>query len=558
MTCARRRPGRALAAAIAGLLIFRACSRVDPPPPAKGAAAALRLILSGENEGLRTSGGIALDSGALLIRFYERRGGHPAWSGGGGVLPAASSLVSFLNGVEEEGLNPDDYHAGAIAALMGRLASSDDGAEEDMSRELADLDVLLTDAFLAAGRHLEGGRLDARTLETARGGEWPESDGPAALEAALARGTVRETLAELAPKHEQYVLLRDAYRALRRLESDAVLIDGSGENGPYGADPGAGILGPALAAALDLDLSERAGRSEAGGALTRRIERFRRRAGLSPRGGTDGEFVRALNGALAALRRRLDANLERWRWLRNDLGGTHVLVDTAAFVLRLVRDGRTLMSMKVVVGKETWPTPVFSSEIKAVVFNPVWNTPPRVLRLELGNSIRDDPKYLETNAMKLFLGWGAEEREVARDEVDWTKEEWKELDLHLRQYAGPANVLGRIKFDMPNVHDVFLHDTPYRDDFQRDVRLFSHGCIRAEQPVDLAEFMLRGRGWSRERILAAMEAGKEGSVPLGAPLDIHVAYITALAEPDGRIRLRRDVYGRDGRIERALLRRPPP
>ena len=262
-----------------------------------------------------------------------------------------------------------------------------------------------------------------------------------------------------------------------------------------------------------------------------------------------------LAAALARLRaeghaqeaRRVELNLDRWRWLPESLGGRYVLVNIPSYELRLVDGGKEALRMKVVVGKAFNPTPVFSDEITYLVFNPRWNIPPNILVEEIVPEVQKDRGYLERHDMEIVK----DGQIVSVGDVDLDEPK----SFEIRQRSGPKNALGLVKFGLPNKFDVYLHDTPADALFSRTSRAFSHGCVRLEKPVELAQALLRDQPkWTRVAIEKAMQDGTEQHVELRSPIPVHIVYLTAWAEQDGTLRFGEDVYGHDQTQSAALTR----
>jgi murein L,D-transpeptidase YcbB/YkuD len=225
-------------------------------------------------------------------------------------------------------------------------------------------------------------------------------------------------------------------------------------------------------------------------------------------------------------------NMERWRWLPDDLGSRHVMVNIPAFRLDVIEGGKSVLAMNVVTGKKASPTPVLSDRMKYVVFSPYWNIPSDIVEHEIAPKAEKDPGYLERNDI----------------EVD-------EEGGRYRQRPGKGNSLGLVKFVFPNHFNVYLHDTPAHALFDRIERDFSHGCVRLERPMDLAKYVLRDQTeWTEDKISAAMQAGVERSVTLEEPLPIYLVYFTAWEE-DGVLKTVPDVYGHDRRHNAAAAPR---
>jgi murein L,D-transpeptidase YcbB/YkuD len=233
-------------------------------------------------------------------------------------------------------------------------------------------------------------------------------------------------------------------------------------------------------------------------------------------------------------------NMERWRWLPQDLGQRYILVDVPAYTLHVVEQDQSVMAMRVVVGKPSWPTPVLSATMSYIVLNPDWRVPPNIATRELVPILRANPGYLAQNNMRLSDG----AHEVDPRSVDWSQVSTKNFPYRLRQAPGPKNPLGTIKFMFPNRFQVYLHDTPSRTLFAKPTRAFSHGCIRVEKPMDLAEYVLRGV-LSREHIAAGLGRRTSRTVPLAQPLPTYLVYRTVLVKNDGTIQFRPDIYGYD-------------
>jgi murein L,D-transpeptidase YcbB/YkuD len=272
----------------------------------------------------------------------------------------------------------------------------------------------------------------------------------------------------------------------------------------------------------------------------------------------DAPTLAELNVAPARRVRQLELNLERWRWLPQDLGHRHILVNIAGFELDVVEDGQTVLDMRVVVGRPYRRTPVFSDTMRYLVLSPYWHVPRNIAVRDKLPLIKRDPAYLAKQELRLFAREGGTVREVDASAVDWTAVTPANFTYELRQEPGPLNALGRVKFMFPNKYNVYLHDTPARELFARASRDFSSGCIRLEKPLELAVQLLRhDPRWTRMRLDSMIAQRVERMVPLAEPVPVHLLFWTAWAAPDGSIHFRRDLYGRDARLERALVAPAP-
>lgn len=239
--------------------------------------------------------------------------------------------------------------------------------------------------------------------------------------------------------------------------------------------------------------------------------------------------------------RQIAQNMERWRWLPQELGRRYILVDVTAYALEVIERGHPVMSMRVVVGKPSWPTPVLSATMSYVVLSPDWRVPPNIAAKEFLPILRANPAYLAQNNMRLTSGT----QEVDPRSVDWSRVSSKNFPYRIRQEPGPRNPLGNIKFMFPNRFHVYLHDTSSRSLFAKPDRALSHGCVRVEKPTELAEYVLRGV-LSRERIVASLGQRTSRTVMLPDPLPVYFVYRTVLVKDDGTAQFRPDIYGYDG------------
>jgi murein L,D-transpeptidase YcbB/YkuD len=251
-------------------------------------------------------------------------------------------------------------------------------------------------------------------------------------------------------------------------------------------------------------------------------------------------------------------NMERWRWLPHDLGAFYVTVNIPEFSLRVVKDDETIHNTRVIVGKTHTQTPIFSNEMRTVVFGPYWHVP---------NSIKVDEirPYLRQEASWFFGGGGWNTSVLQRHglrvryggrEVDPRMLDWNRVDMRsveLFQPPGPGNVLGQVKFMFPNKHDVYMHDTNQKHLFARGARAESHGCMRVQNPDQLATIIMGyDQGWSRARVLSALNDSYDRQVPLKEKIPVHITYFTAKVNPDGSISTYGDLYGHDARMAAAL------
>ncbi|HET8713991.1 MAG TPA: L,D-transpeptidase family protein [Gemmatimonadales bacterium] len=525
-------------AGVAGVLLVAALLQQRGAAPARSPDDVLAEQIRLREE----ASGIRLARRATLLGFYARRAFRPAWNHEHGPNRLADDLVAALNRADLEGLNPADYHVDAIGSLLAyvRLAAAN-GRTPEPAR-LADLDLLLTDAFLLYGSHLLGGRVDPESLYPLWNATPRRADLGTLLEDALQTRRIARALQRLAPTHEGYQRLRAALARERAFAE-------SGAWPVLPKNPSVALLRERLYAEGDLEKKEGA---EFDDDLRYALRRFQARHGLESTGALDPETLAELNVTAEERVRQIALNLERWRWLPQDLGRRRVEVNIAAYELQLIEDDEVAMRMRVVVGREYRRTPVFSDTIRYIVLNPNWYVPKTIALDELIPKIRGDSTYLERFGMHLT---DSESRAVDPREVDWNAVTVDNFPFRLRQEPGRLNALGRMKFMFPNRYDVYLHDTPSRHLFAEAQRDFSHGCIRLEKPLDLAVHLMKKSKWDQEAIESALDEGTERTLYLPRPTPIHLLYFTAWADADGTIHFREDINGADQPLSRALAKK---
>ena len=251
-------------------------------------------------------------------------------------------------------------------------------------------------------------------------------------------------------------------------------------------------------------------------------------------------------------------NMERWRWLPHDLGEFYVTVNIPEFMLRVVKDDGPVHTSRVVVGKTRTPTPVLSDEIQTVVFGPYWNVPTSIKVDEIRPYLRQEASWFfggggwNTSVLQRHgLGVRYGGREIDPDSVDWNRVDIRNLELY--QPPGPGNVLGKVKFVFPNKHDVYMHDTPQKYLFAHPVRAESHGCMRVQNPDQLAAILMKhDQGWSQARTYSSLDTGYDFQVPLRGRIPVHITYFTVKVNSDGSLSTYGDIYGHDLRMAAAL------
>ncbi len=317
---------------------------------------------------------------------------------------------------------------------------------------------------------------------------------------------------------------------------------------PGSDDPRLGILAKRLAASGDLADDEIVARNY-GEALQDAVRRFQARHGLATDALVGRATLRALNVPIEERIDQIRVNLERTLAVSDMDEDFFVLVSIAAFKAAIIRDGQTIWTMKVIVGGKDNETPELRSVLKSVVFNPTWSVPRSIATEEMLPDIKQDPDFFAKGGYELY---DREGNRVDPALVDWSTFSKNNFPFRLVQKPGPGNQLGQIKFMIPNRYSVCMHDTPAKYLFASSKRALSHGCIRIDDPLAFAEFVLRVEGWTRDEIDSQIESGNTKTIALAKPLPVYVLYMTAEVDDLGRIHFYNDVYGRDASVLKAL------
>lgn len=497
-------------------------------------------------------GGNIYPASPALSRFYLRRADRPAWCGPYGPLVQADGLLRMLRQVAGDGLDPQDYHLSLIEARMAEWRGTGTVFRGLSLVGLAELDLLLTDAFLRCGVHLQRGRVEAREIHPEWQARVVRADLASLLQTALDLNRVESVLRGLRPPQSGYELLRQGLEEYRQIAARGGWLrvpEGRLRRG--GRGEAVEKLCQRLAAAGDLP-TELAQQRHFDRKVKGALERFQQRHGLEASGRVDSATLAVLNVPVEGRIAQIELNMERWRWLPHDPGIRYVLVRIADFELEVVENGEPVIRMRVIVGKPYWRTPIFGSVMTHLEFNPYWYIPRSIAVEEILPLVRQDSTYLSRKRIRVAAGGADTARGIVADSIDWNGISEAEFDYLFTQLPGPGNPLGRVKFFFPNPFDVYLHDTPNPELFERSVRDFSHGCIRLEKSLELATYVL-GEDWSQERVEGAVASAENRQVLLPEPLPVYVLYWTAWVDEEGMVQFREDVYDGDGRLREALV-----
>lgn len=479
-----------------------------------------------------------------LAEHYRQQGFKPLWIKDGQLAPRATAMLKVMSEADAEGLEAARYLPPSLSTFDATPPSYDPAA-------MARLDVEITAMALRYAREASGGQFDPRRLSLYND-ITPSAVAPSLAMKILAWSPFpAEYLKSLQPTHEAYAAMKVALAELRAQSETApppepiadgkiVKVGKSDERidavRQRLADlgyPGA-LMAEGLSEVLDADLSAQ-------------LRLFQKASGIKPTGLLGPQTVAALNDQNQNREReiaKLLDNMERMRWLPKSLGSRYVFVNQAAFEVRVMDNGREVWQSRVIVGRPMTQTAAFHDEIETVVFNPSWGVPQSIIVNEYLPKLRNDPNYLDRMGFKVVNAQG---RVVSSDSVDWWGYSTRS-PVGIQQPPGSDNALGELKFLFPNSHDIYMHDTPSRQLFDKDERAFSHGCVRVENPREFATILL---GWDPAKVDDTTDSGRSQSIKLPEKVPVHITYFTAWPDESGKIRYFNDIYDRDKTMDNA-------
>lgn len=484
-----------------------------------------------------------------ISAFYSNRDFIPVWVNEQGQLNRlGNELRDQLESAWEEGLPAQDdnlQHIENTLTGIKRLSSRN----SSFPAMVSELDIFLTQAYFDYASALSTGIVDPAKLDVI----WtihPEAPDLAAhLEQAAAKGDIAGSLEKLKPEHEQYELLKQAYHKLMEAETEGGWpLPGSRETDPDNDSEAFVIrLKEYLYATGDLSnrdsayLQSPAFDSE----LTEAVKRFQLRHGLLQDGIPGKNTLEAMNVPLNDRISQIRLNLERMRWLPDDFGSNHIIINIPDFSFEFYRQGELIQEMNVVVGQNENYTPVLEDTLSRIIFNPTWNIPNSIATEEIFPKMLEDSTFMEKNAYSVLRDSYVSEDTIDIHSFDWSEVSRDSFPFFIIQHPGPLNSLGRIQFMLQNQYSIYLHDTPANHLFDREQRDFSHGCVRLEQPGELAMILLQDQ-LPNDSIMKYMSEDEKKVIPLEEKIPVHLIYQTAWASDENMLHFREDIYGFDG------------
>jgi len=493
-----------------------------------------------------------------ILDYYAAPDAKLLWVDENGLNARAKAVMEEIGKADDYGLRASDYKLPKADGLSGADTQA-----------LADAEITLSLAALRYARDARGGRIEPVRIDPNLDPTLALPDPLQVMESLAIRSDAAAYLRSFQPSQPQFEALRKALLAARggKPEDDIVRIP----DGPalkLGVEDGQVEL---LRTRLNIETPASGNAKRFDEAVEEAVKRFQMTHGAVPDGvvgpGTRRLLNRQSQHASSSTRfKQILVNMERWRWLPSDLGSFYVAANIPEFMVKVVDDGKPVFTTRIVVGKPDKQTPVFSNEMKEIVFNPYWNVPNSIKVEELMPSIRGggdwffgggaggwDTSVFARNGLRVAIGT----REVDPSMLDWSRIDIRSLNVY--QPPGPTNVLGTVKFLFPNKHDVYMHDTTQKNLFAKTVRAESHGCMRVQNPDQFAVTLLKHvQGWSAPQVSSAIANSEDEHVALKQKIPVYINYFTLWVNADGSISSFRDIYGHDSRMAAALFGEPLP
>jgi murein L,D-transpeptidase YcbB/YkuD len=477
---------------------------------------------------------------AQLDSFYMLRNYQAIWSG-------SSQLDSLRNLIEEvgnEGLRPNDYVIDKIQAKNGARKSFWKRFLPSPKPTENQLDIQTTASCIALAAHLYGGRIDPALVDPRIHNELPTMSFAAFLDSALQINGLSKALKGLLPSDPQYRLLRASLNHYRALFDQGGWPSVNHDTLHLGAQGDAvRALEMRLLKEGDLDRQPTGNYDQA---LVAAVKAYQTRHDLKADGVVGPTTLKTLQKPIEEEIRRIVINMDRFRWVPRDTLPLLVTINIPEFRLALWDQGREMLQMKTIVGKQFNATPIFEDSLEYIVLNPSWTVPKSIVNNELWKRLKKNPGGL-AESLDVYLGTEHSGTPLKLDSVPWSKMGSGDLDRFKFVYrSGPTNPLGRIKFMMPNSLDVYLHDTPTHQLFDSTQRGFSHGCIRVERAADLAAYLLLSTGkWGKQEINDSIASGKTDTILLSQKVPVRILYRTVFINQFSQICFKEDIYGYD-------------
>jgi murein L,D-transpeptidase YcbB/YkuD len=509
-------------------------------------------------------------------RFYLRREYRPAWRGSdGGWSPRAGLALETMRGADREGLDPAAYRTAQIQKALDAVPAGMPTTPE-ASSQLAAADIALSAAFLRYIRDMTGGGLDGHRFHWQI--PWEYADPAQLLLNGLEAPDMKAWVSQIGPRNRAYLGLKAMLAEYRAIAKRPWRPMARGPKlSPGDRDPRVPQLRAILVTLGDLPARETQSAQRATAhpirlasvgdddislagvghgtdplvydeALVRAVHRFQQRHGLAPDGVVGQSTQAALDISPRQRMEEIRANMQRLRWMPRELPPRFISVNLPGYQLQAIDGDQVRLVMRVVAGQPDWPTPIIADWVVNLKFAPTWTIPPKIARTETLAKIQADPSYLNRLGFEVL----AHGTHVDPGSIHWGRLTSRSFPYTLRQRPGKENALGLIRFSLTNPYGIYLHDTSNPAAFRKWGRNLSHGCVRVEQPAELAAFVMNSPDWSAGRIQGLMDAARPSIKTVPDPVPVFFVYFTAWRGARGEAQFRADMYNLDPALIAAL------
>ncbi|MGB7243142.1 MAG: L,D-transpeptidase family protein [Sulfitobacter sp.] len=474
-----------------------------------------------------------------IAAFYRGNGYDPIWTGSGKDKQRRAALLNTVSKAADHGLPASRYDVDALRAQMSAAKTP---------RDLGLLEVEMSRMFLQYARDVQTGILVPKSINSSMVRDVPYRDRTSYL-VNFSKSSPSGFFKSLPPATIEYNALMKARLDLERLQARG----GWGRTVPAKSlKPGSS--GDAVVALRDrliaMGYLKRSASKTYDPKMQAAVQRFQTTHGMDADGVAGASTVVEINKSVQSRLQSIIVAMERERWLNQDRGRRHVLVNLADFTAKIVDDGKVTFTSKSVIGanRAGRHTPEFSDVMEHMVINPSWYVPRSIVTKEYLPQLQRNP-----NAVGHIEITDSRGRKVNRGAVNFAQYSARTFPFAMRQPPSSRNALGLVKFMFPNKYNIYLHDTPAKNLFGREVRAFSHGCIRLADPFGFAYALLAKQTSDPKGLFhSQLSTGRETKQVLDAPVPVHIIYRTAITSPKGEMEYRRDIYGRDAQIWNAL------
>ncbi|QHT69727.1 L,D-transpeptidase family protein [Rhodocytophaga rosea] len=496
-----------------------------------------KVILSGDS----------VFSRKVLPQLYQNRSFRPAWLD----TAYAATLLKAIASADQEGLMKEEYHYTALTSLKKQL----DQQETDSASILAQFDILLTDGILKYGNHLLNGKILPKDyISTWNYKERMVGDTIVdAFQKAMHARTIVKELDNLKPDMRIYTFFKEKlvqFHTLAQGDTLPNIPEVTTSIRPKTSQPAIALIKDRLRFWGYLPARTDTAREYYDDSLLVAVKQFQAMHALEADGVIGKTTIREMNTPVKDRIDQIRINLERLRWVASSLSDRYMIVNIAAFELYLFEQRKLLWSTNVMTGAVTTSTPIFKSQISYLVFNPTWTVPTSIVNSSIIPGIKRDASYLAKNHYTLVSYSG---KTVSAESINRSTISARNFPYSVVQTPGSHNALGKVKFMFPNQYAIYLHDTPSKHLFTKTDRAFSHGCIRVQDPLKLAQILLADTlNWSAGKIQQVVGEGTTKTVFLKNKLDIMIMYWTTGMDASGYIKFYKDIYKRDPELLKAL------